>query len=87
MPRTRATVLVLLLFATGAWAQSSRPQLAYQLTHVDTGEPFPSPDGTKLVFESLIAGKYQLFVMNTDGTGQRELVRFSYSLTILRHCP
>ena len=22
--------------------------LAYQLTHVDTGEPFPSPDGKKI---------------------------------------
>lgn len=50
-------------------AQSEKPVLAYQLTHVDTGEPFPSPDGTKIVFESKIAGFYQLFTMNPDGSG------------------
>jgi Tol biopolymer transport system component len=57
-------------FATGAtMAQSGKPVLAYQLTHVDTGEPFPSPDGKKILFASQIAGSYQLFTMNADGSG------------------
>jgi len=47
--------------------------LAYQLTHVDTGEPFPSPEGKKIVFEIMIEGVYQLFVMNPDGSGQVQI--------------
>jgi TolB protein len=54
--------------AIGAMAQSGKPVLAYQLTHVDTGEPFPSADGKKIVFVSQIAGFYQLLMMNTDGS-------------------
>lgn len=73
MLRMRAAVLVLAMLGTGAWAQSRRPQLAYQLTYVDTGEPFPSPDGKRLVYESLIAGKYQLFVMSADGRDQKQI--------------
>lgn len=52
---------------------ASRPSLAFQLTHVDTGEPFFSPDGKQVVFESLVAGKYQLFVMNADGSKIRQV--------------
>jgi len=51
----------------------SRPSLAYQLTHVDTGEPFPSPDGKKILFVSQVAGFYQLFIMNLDGTQQVQI--------------
>ena len=54
---------------------ASRPSLAFQLTHVDTGEPFFSPDGKQVVFESLVAGKYQLFVMNADGSKIRQVTR------------
>jgi TolB protein len=54
-------------------AQRARPSLAFQLTHVDTGEPFFSPDGKQVVFESAVAGKYQLFVMNTDGSNPRQI--------------
>jgi TolB protein len=63
-------VLAFSAIATGdTAAQSRKPVLAYQLTHVDTGEPFPSPDGKKVLFESQIAGLYQLFMMNTDSSG------------------
>jgi len=54
-------------------AQRGAATLAYQLTHVDTGEPFPSPDGQKLVFEISIAGFYQIFIMNTNGSGQLQI--------------
>src|SRR2546422_7385816 len=32
-----------------------------------------SPDGTKIVFVSVRAGNYEIFVMNADGTGQTQL--------------
>lgn len=51
----------------------SATTLAYQLTHVDAGEPFPSPDGKKIVFEISIGGFYQIFTMNTDGSGQTQI--------------
>lgn len=56
-----------------ALAQNRALTLAYQLTHVDTGEPYPSPDGKKILFESSIAGKYQLFTMNVDGSGVAQI--------------
>ena len=59
---------VLLLVSAISFAQNRAMTLAYQLTHVDTGEPFPSPDGKKILFESMVAGKYQLFTMNLDGS-------------------
>lgn len=68
-------IVVFAVVASVAWAQPEKPVLAYQLTHVDTGEPFPSPDGSKIVFESQIAGFYQLFTMNPDGSG---IVQITY---------
>ncbi len=64
-----ASGLFLLFFHGSSPAQRGAMTLAYQLTHVDTGEPFPSPDGKKIVFETMIEGVYQLFIMNPDGTG------------------
>ena len=40
--------------------QRGAATLAYQLTHIDTGEPFPSPAGDKIVFETKIAGFLRL---------------------------
>jgi len=40
--------------------------LPYQLTHSQNMDPSPSPDGKRLVFISLTAGKEQLFTMNAD---------------------
>jgi hypothetical protein len=67
------TSLLVTAFSTSAPAQRGAITLAYQLTHVDMGEPFPSPDGKKLVFEITIAGFEQLFTMNPDGSGQTQL--------------
>jgi len=66
-------VLVCSSFGVSAYAQRGAQTLAYQLTHVDTGEPFPSPDGKKIVFETSIAGFYQLFLMNPDGSGVTQI--------------
>jgi TolB protein len=70
------------LFATAlTWGAPSavaqvpghRSTLAYQLTHVDTGEPFPSPDGKQIVFEITAEGKEQIFIMKSDGTSQKQI--------------
>jgi TolB protein len=72
-----AQVLTLVTFVAftcfSVSAQGGALTLAFQLTHVDTGEPFPSPDGKRLVFETSIAGFYQLFMMNIDGSGQVQI--------------
>ena len=62
--------LVLAVTAASAGAQRSAVTLAYQLTHIDMGEPFPSPGGKKLVFEITLGGFQQLFIMNPDGSGK-----------------
>jgi TolB protein len=68
------TVVLLSFVPTDCFAQRrGATTLAYQLTHVDTGEPFPSPDGKKIVFETSIAGFYQLFTMNPDGSGKAQI--------------
>ena len=61
------------ILVPSAAAQRGAATLAYQLTHVDTGEPFPSPDGKQLVFEITVEGFEQVFVMNRDGSGQKQI--------------
>src|SRR5437016_10613377 len=46
-----------------------------QITHAQNFDPFPSPDGKKLVFISMISGKEQLFTMNADGSNAAQLTR------------
>src|SRR5882762_932530 len=65
--------LLVIASSASAGAQRSATTLAYQLTHVDMGEPFPSPDGRKIVFEITVAGFQQLFTMNPDGSGQTQI--------------
>ena len=71
--RLLAASLLIAAFSTSTLAQRGAMTLAYQLTHVDMGEPFPSPDGKRLVFEIAIGGFEQLFTMNTDGSGQTQI--------------
>jgi TolB protein len=59
---------MLLVLGLAAGAQQRALTLAYQLTHVDQGEPFFSPDGTKVLYETTVAGFEQLFIMNPDGS-------------------
>ena len=46
-----------------------------QITHAQNFDPFPSPDGKKLVFISMISGKEQLFTMDVDGSNIVQLTR------------
>jgi Tol biopolymer transport system component len=72
-------VFVFLIPGARAGAQRNAMTLAYQLTHTDQGEAFPSPDGKKLVFEMTIAGIEQLFTMNVDGSGQNQITHDNFS--------
>src|ERR1700730_12664730 len=58
---------------TMAQVPGHRSTLAYQLTHVDTGEPFPSPDGKQFFFEITIERREHIFIMKTDGTSQKQI--------------
>ena len=70
-------VVVYLASASGSFAQSSVLTLAYQLTHVDQGEPYFSPDGKRVVYETTVAGYQQIFIMNADGTAQTQITHNS----------
>src|SRR6266446_1225301 len=54
-------------------AQSKAISLAYQITHVDNATPALSPDGKRMIYESVINGKEQLFAMNVDGSNSIQL--------------
>jgi TolB protein len=56
-------------------SQSSPITLAYQLTHSETLDPSLSPDGKRMVYITVVAGKEQLFAMNLDGSNPRQLTR------------
>ncbi|MFL6300372.1 MAG: TolB family protein [Terriglobales bacterium] len=63
----------LLPMLVGLAYPQSKPALAYQLTYSVNDDPFPSPDGKQLVYDSVVEGKYQLFVMDVDGKNQRQI--------------
>lgn len=46
-----------------------------QITHTDfvDEDPFWSPDGKQIVFQSNRTGNYQIFKMNADGTEQQNV--------------
>ena len=55
-----------------------RRQRAAKLTHNTAGDDSPawSPDGQKIAFASQRDGNnYEIYVMNADGSGQRNLTR------------
>jgi TolB protein len=67
------TVTAILLMPTRLRAQRAAVSQAYQLTHTAHYDPAPSPDGTKLVYISVVERKEQLFIMNVDGSGAIQL--------------
>ena len=68
-----ATLLMLAVLPLSA---QRRPDgLAYQVTYSANYDPSFSPDGTKMVYISMIEGREQLFIMNTDGTGSAQITR------------
>jgi TolB protein len=49
--------------------------LAHQLTYSFNLDGSFAPDGSRLVYISIVEGREQLFVMNADGSGQRQVTR------------
>jgi TolB protein len=49
--------------------------IPFQLTHSQNMDPSPRPDGKRLVFISVIAGKEQLFTMNADTSDSIQVTR------------
>lgn len=52
---TFGLIAACLLRVSNSYGQQAVQTLAYQLTHVDQGEPFFSPDGKKIVYETNVA--------------------------------
>jgi len=49
--------------------------IPYQLTHSQNMDPSPNPDGTRLVYIGVIAGKEQLFTMSADSSDAVQITR------------
>ncbi len=73
--RTLRIALAIVALCSGTALAASPLSLPYQLTHAQNFDPSPSPDGKKLVFISVIAGKEQLFTMDVDGSHVAQLTR------------
>jgi TolB protein len=68
-------LVVSALLAGPAVRAAPPPGLAYQLTHAVTADPSPAPDGRRMVYLSVVAGREQLFVANLDGSQPVQLTR------------
>lgn len=73
------------LIATGsslvhpnAIAQPKPLSLAYQVTYVDNATPTFSSDGKRMIYETVIEGKEQLFAMNLDTLNSVQLTHGPY---------
>src|SRR6476660_8110757 len=77
LPLTLFSVLVTisLTWLHAAAAADRAISIPVQITHAQNFDPFPSPDGKKLVFISMISGKEQLFTMDVDGSNIVQLTR------------
>ena len=64
--------------AVHAASLSTPPGLAYQLTHAVTVDPSFSPDGKRMVYITVVAGKEQLFTAGADGANPVQITRDDY---------
>lgn len=69
-----AATAILLLSAPG-FGQSEPLARARQITRSFNLDLVPSPDGKQAVFIRIIEGREQLFTMNMDGSGERQITR------------
>jgi TolB protein len=69
-------LLVASVFSCGLAAAQNPPiTLAHQVTHSDNEDPTFSPDGKRMIYISVVAGKEQLFAMDMDGKNPTQLTR------------
>lgn len=69
------SVACALAAAAPAPAQDKAIGLARQVTYSYNLDNALSPDGDRMVFIRIVAGREQLFLMGTDGTGEVQLTR------------
>src|SRR5205814_8964058 len=62
-------------FSLAAGAADKAISIPVQITHAQNFDPFPSADGKKLVFISMLSGKEQLFIMDVDDSNVVQLTR------------
>src|SRR6266508_6614363 len=67
--------IISLTWLQAAAAADRAISIPVQITHAQNFDPFPSPNGKKLVFISMISGKEQLFTMDADGSNVAQLTR------------
>lgn len=70
----RIWILVVTMLAAPV-VGAAQPGLAYQLTHSTNDSPSPSPDGRRMVYITVVAGREQLFVSNIDGAKPVQITR------------
>lgn len=71
-----ATAAAAALLASAPAAPQNRPLgVAHQLTYSYNLDNSLSPDGRQMAFIRIIEGREQLFVMNVDGTGEKQITR------------
>lgn len=64
---------VILAFAGTAVAEQPPPGIAIPITYSQNYDPTLSPDGKRMIFLKVLEGREQMFVANTDGSGERQL--------------
>src|SRR5262249_8983547 len=78
IPRLTSYFVILPFYfflSLAAAAADKAVSIPVQITHAQNFDPFPSPDGKKLVFISMLSGKEQLFTMDVDGSNIVQLTR------------
>jgi len=65
--------MLVLLAGSAAGAQSGPIATAKQVTTSYTMDLIPSPDGKRAVMIRIIGGREQLFVVGTDGSGEKQI--------------
>lgn len=74
-PKLAFAAATAILTAGPALAQTRPLGLAHQLTYSYNLDNSLSPDGRRMAFIRIIEGREQLFVMNSDGTGEKQITR------------
>src|SRR5215469_1654715 len=70
---TLAALAGILLLSDGQADPSKPLAIPYQVTHTLNYAAAPSPDGKRLVSVTVIAGRGQLFVMDSDGSNATQI--------------